>query len=145
MLRGKLPTGALLEKHGLQVPYWKPYWICRHLIENQIWFAPLLLKSPLILQDFLPLVRAMKQGNVKLLNETLLAQQVGLARVQRWKSWRTVTLGISGGRSLSGPLRDARRFPSTRWYLVPGATRTSLGFGICPSFKGHFLSRRAKP
>jgi hypothetical protein len=21
MLRGKLPTGALLEKHGLQVPY----------------------------------------------------------------------------------------------------------------------------
>jgi hypothetical protein len=105
----------------------------------------LLLKSPLILQDFLPLVRAMKQGNVKLLNETLLAQQVGLARVQRWKSWRTVTLGISGGRSLSGPLRDARRFPSTRWYLVPGATRTSLGFGICPSFKGHFLSRRAKP
>jgi hypothetical protein len=31
--------------------------------------------------------------------------------------------------------------------MVPrtGATRTTLGFGICPSFKGHSLSRRAKP
>jgi hypothetical protein len=28
---------------------------------------------------------------------------------------RIVTLGISGGRSLTRPLRDARRFPSTRW------------------------------
>jgi hypothetical protein len=27
---------------------------------------------------------------------------------------RIVALGISGGRSLTGPLRDARRFPSTR-------------------------------
>jgi hypothetical protein len=27
----------------------------------------------------------------------------------------------------------------------PGATRTTLGFGICPSFKDHSLSRRAKP
>jgi hypothetical protein len=44
MLRGKLPSPALLEKHSLQ--------------------------------DFLPLVHAMKLGNVKLLNETLLAQQV---------------------------------------------------------------------
>jgi hypothetical protein len=51
----------------------------------------------------------------------------------------------SGGRSLTGPLRDARRFPSARWYPVPGATRTPLGFGICPSFKDHFLSPRAKP
>jgi hypothetical protein len=34
---------------------------------------------------------------------------------------------------------------TTRWYPVPRATRTTLGFGICPSFKGHFLSRRAKP
>jgi hypothetical protein len=31
------------------------------------------------------------------------------------------------------PLRDARRFPSTRWFPVPGATRTTLGFGIGPS------------
>jgi hypothetical protein len=37
-----------------------------------------------------------------------------------------------------GPLRDARRFRSTRWYPVPWATRTTLGFGICPSFKGQF-------
>jgi hypothetical protein len=27
---------------------------------------------------------------------------------------RIVTLGISGGRSLTRPFRDARRFPSTR-------------------------------
>jgi hypothetical protein len=31
------------------------------------------------------------------------------------ESWRIETSGISGGRSLTGPLRDARRFPSTRW------------------------------
>jgi hypothetical protein len=35
--------------------------------------------------------------------------------------------------------------PSTRWYPVPRATRTPLGFGLCASFKGHSLSRRAKP
>ena len=28
---------------------------------------------------------------------------------------------------------------------VPRATRTPRTFGICPSFKGHFLSPRAKP
>jgi hypothetical protein len=33
--------------------------------------------------------------------------------------------------------RDARRFPSTRWYPLPEATRTTLGFGIHPSFKVH--------
>ena len=50
----------------------------------------------------------------------------------------------SGGRSLTEPLRDARRFPSTRWYLVLTRTRMALGFGICPSFKGQIsLSRRA--
>ena len=43
-----------------------------------------------------------------------------------------------------GPLRDARRFPSTRLYPVPGTTRTALGFGICPSLQGPFLSRRAQ-
>jgi hypothetical protein len=53
--------------------------------------------------------------------------------------------GFRVGDRSRAPLRDARRFPSTRWYPVPGATRTTLGFGICPSFKGHFLSRRAKP
>jgi hypothetical protein len=55
------------------------------------------------------------------------------------------TIGISGGRSLTGPLRDARRFPSTRWQPVPGATRTTMVLEICPLFKEHFLSRRAKP
>jgi hypothetical protein len=37
------------------------------------------------------------------------------------KELRIVTFGISGGRSLTGPFRDARRFPSTRWYPVPEA------------------------
>jgi hypothetical protein len=58
------------------------------------------------------------------------------------KLMRIVTVGISGGRSLTRPFRNARRFPS------PGvrATRTTLKFGICvPSFKVHFLSRHAKP
>jgi hypothetical protein len=41
---------------------------------------------------------------------------------------RIVTLGISGGGSLTRPLRDTRRFPSARWYPVPRATRTTLGF-----------------
>jgi hypothetical protein len=61
------------------------------------------------------------------------------------KTLRIVTVGISGGRWLTRPLRDARQFHSTRWYPVPGATRTPLGFGICPSFKYHSLSRRAIP
>jgi hypothetical protein len=57
---------------------------------------------------------------------------------------RIVTCGISGGRSLTPPLRDARRVTSTLWYTVPGASRTTLGFGICASFEGHFLSPRAQ-
>ena len=38
-----------------------------------------------------------------------------------------------------------RRPPVSFYTMIPGATRTTLGFGICPSFKGRFLSRRAKP
>jgi hypothetical protein len=56
------------------------------------------------------------------------------------KKLRIVALGISGGRSLTRPFRGARRFPSTRWYPVPKATRTPRKFGICPSFKDHALS-----
>jgi hypothetical protein len=43
---------------------------------------------------------------------------------------RIATLGISGGRSLTRPFRDARRSPSTRKSPVPRATRTprKLGF-----------------
>jgi hypothetical protein len=70
---------------------------------------------------------------------TKLTSQVGIEGTQ------TMTLGFRVGHRSRGPLRDTRRFPSTRWLLVPGATRTTLGFGICPSFKGQFLSRRAKP
>jgi hypothetical protein len=65
--------------------------------------------------------------------------------LQPMQRCESLTFGISGGRSLTRPLPAARRFPSTRLYSEPGATRTMLGFGICPSFKGHFLSRRAKP
>ena len=32
-----------------------------------------------------------------------------------------------------------------RSYSEPRATRTPRTFGMCPSFKGHFLSPRAKP
>jgi hypothetical protein len=60
-------------------------------------------------------------------------------------SGESIALGVSGERSLTRPLRDARRFPSTRLYPVSGTTRTTLRFGICPSFKDHSLSRRAKP
>jgi hypothetical protein len=42
---------------------------------------------------------------------------------------RIVTLRFRVGRSLTGPLRDARRFPSTRWYPVPGTTRFRWGLG----------------
>jgi hypothetical protein len=65
-----------------------------------------------------------------------------LPPTKRRKSCELSRLGVSGGRAHTRPLRDARRFPSTRWYLVPGAMRTTLGFGICPSFKGRFLSPR---
>jgi hypothetical protein len=51
-------------------------------------------------------------------------------------------IGISGGRSLTGAV--TRRPPISLYTVVPGATCTTLGFGGCPSFKGHSLSRRAK-
>jgi hypothetical protein len=63
--------------------------------------------------------------------------------VQRRNKSRIVTVWISGGRSLTRPSRDARRFPSTRWYLVLTSTRTPRKFGICPSSKEHF--RRTSP
>ena len=34
---------------------------------------------------------------------------------------------ISGGILLTGPLGDARRFPSTRWFTIPGATPGVMG------------------
>jgi hypothetical protein len=43
------------------------------------------------------------------------------------------------------PLRDARPVSLyTIWYPVPKATRATLGFGFCPSFKGHSLSPPCK-
>jgi hypothetical protein len=60
------------------------------------------------------------------------------------KRLRIVTAGLSGGRSLTLPLRDASRFPSTRWYPVPRATptrRESLGF----VYRSRTISCRAVP
>jgi hypothetical protein len=45
---------------------------------------------------------------------------------------------FSGGGSLTRPFRDAHHFPSTRLKPVLTCTRTTLKFGICPSFMGHF-------
>ena len=74
-----------------------------------------------------------------------LAVRTSLNAKQRRKKLRIVTLVVSG-RSLTRPLHDAPPIPLyTTVPGVPGATRTTLGFGICPSFKGYFLSRRAKP
>ena len=50
---------------------------------------------------------------------------------RRWeKKLRIVALGTSGGRSAHAALRDAHRFPSTRWYLYRGlrVRRWGLGF-----------------
>ena len=64
--------------------------------------------------------------------------------IQRWEKSRIVTLDF--GREMSSrPFRDARRFPSTRLYRVLRCTRTPRKLGLCPSFKGHSLSPRAKP
>ena len=41
-----------------------------------------------------------------------------------------VTIGISEGRMLTRPIRDARRFPSTRWYRAPGTGLRVLRWGL---------------
>jgi SAM-dependent methyltransferase len=74
--------------------------------------------------------RVLKTGGSVLVCGTAMMQKLRIVGM---------TFGVSDGRSLTRPLRDARRFPSTQRYSVPGATRTTLGFEICPSFKGHFL------
>jgi hypothetical protein len=60
--------------------------------------------------------------------------------VQRRGKLRIVTLGISGGRPLTRPFRDARRFPSLGLWPVPRATRKPRKFAIRPSFKGHSVA-----
>jgi hypothetical protein len=52
---------------------------------------------------------------------------------------------VSAGRSLTGPFRDARRFPSIRWCPIPRDTRTSLGFGIRPRVQGPFSVGPCRP
>jgi hypothetical protein len=76
--------------------------------------------------------------------EDIAAHTATQVRYSDAKVAKSFLKGFRVGDRSRGPLRDAHRFPSTRWYPLPGATRTTLGFGICPSFKGHFLSRRAK-
>jgi hypothetical protein len=54
---------------------------------------------------------------------------------------RIVTIGISGGGSLTGAATpaDSPRLdgtPGTGYYRVPGATRTTLGFGILSIIQG---------
>jgi hypothetical protein len=51
---------------------------------------------------------------------------------------RIVTGGISGGGSLTGPLRDARRFPSTRWFPVPGGYAYDVGVWDLSIVQGPF-------
>jgi hypothetical protein len=51
---------------------------------------------------------------------------------------RIVTLGISGARSLTGPLRDDRRFPSTRRYPVPGGYVYDVGVWDLSMVQGTF-------
>jgi hypothetical protein len=58
---------------------------------------------------------------------------------------RIETFGSSGGRSIAHthkrPFRDARRCTSPGLKTILTCTRTTRTFGICPSFKDHFLSR----
>ena len=67
------------------------------------------------------------------------------ARGTAMQKLRIVTVGISDGRSLTRPFRDARSFLSPRLWPVLTWTRTPRKFGVCPSFKDHFLPPRAKP
>jgi hypothetical protein len=52
------------------------------------------------------------------------------AGAQRRNKVANRDVGVSGGRPLTRPFRDARRFPSTRWYFLPGATRTTRQLGF---------------
>jgi hypothetical protein len=63
---------------------------------------------------------------------------------------RCKKLRIVDGRGFGWEVAHApvsRFLPISPYTVVPrtGAARTTLGFGMCPSFKGHSLSPRAKP
>jgi hypothetical protein len=58
--------------------------------------------------------------------------------IQRCKKLRIVTVGVSGRGSLTGPLRDSRRFPATRWYFVPGANAYAVGVWDLSIVQGPF-------
>ena len=63
----------------------------------------------------------------------------------RCKRLRIVTSGVSGGKSLTGAVSRRPPVPlDTMYYPVPRATRTKRVFGVCPSSKGHSVSRRAQ-
>jgi hypothetical protein len=74
-------------------------------------------------------------ANVNLIVSTAVSQRVdavwpGALVNTAMQKLRIVTCGISGGRTLTRPLRDARRFPSTRSYPVPRSSRTPRKFRI---------------
>jgi hypothetical protein len=84
-------------------------------------------------------------GTGKTLMARACAAQVRTHDANTAKVANSLLSGFRVGDRSRGRAATPADFPSTRWYRVPGATRTPLGFGICPSSKGHSLSRRAKP
>ena len=71
-----------------------------------------------------------------------------LAELGAWQVMQrivTATVAVSGGGSLTRPLRDARRFPTTRWYPLYGVPSyrglhvRRWGLGFVHRFKDHFL------
>jgi hypothetical protein len=61
------------------------------------------------------------------------------------KKLRIVTLGVSGGRSLTRPFRDARRFPLETIVARTEGYTYAANVWIHPSFKGHSLSPVPNP
>ena len=82
-------------------------------------------------------------ANVNLIVSTAVSQRVdavwpGALVNTAMQKLRIVTCGISGGRTLTRPLRDARRFHSTRSYPVPRSSRTPRKFRILSIVQGSF-------
>jgi hypothetical protein len=145
-----VPSLVALVRRGTTQHHRCPPTFAHHV--TAAWVLSSLARVSLRLQELirlagglLPLTQLLRQPD----GRALAAAAAALANLlpgnaanqvhRRQSSANRDALGISGGRALTGPFRDARRFPSTRWYPVPGATRTPLGFGIClPVVQGPF-------